>query len=109
MGLVLDPNPPPQPRAVRVARAHEGTSAVDNLVTLVEIKIRLQICPGLPDDLGINNAAWVALSGGIPVSSGTTPSNGEITLHALPDEILTLRVFDTDYNITLRGNFLPIN
>src|SRR4051812_29201781 len=97
----------PSPGA-NVARAHEGTSAISNLITLVEVKIRMQIAPGLPDDLGVNNAAWTANILGIQVASGTTSSNGEITLHMLPFEIVTLRIFDTDYNISLRGPFLPI-
>jgi peptidoglycan hydrolase-like protein with peptidoglycan-binding domain len=85
------------------------TDDTDNLITLISVKIRLQICGGLPDELGIARAQWVLLFEGTQIDSGTTTANGEIEIIMLPAEELTLRVFDTDYPIHLRDAYLAAN
>ena len=85
------------------------TDDIDNLITLISVKIRLQICGGLPDELGIAHAQWVLLFEGAQIDSGTTTANGEIEIIMLPAEELTLRVFNTDYPIHLRDAYLAAN
>lgn len=89
-----------------VARTSEGEDLTNTLsVTREVVKIRFQIAPGTDANLGIADAEYRILSGGTEITSGQTNAEGEIEvpLQPLLTGAVTVRIFETDYNLTLHA------
>jgi len=86
------------------ARTAEGEDLVNTLVVSREVlKIRFQIAPGTDANLGIADVDYKILSGGTEIKSGKTTADGEIEvpLQPLLTGAVVVKIFDTDYNLTL--------
>lgn len=89
-----------------VTRTSEGEDLVNTLTAIRDVvKIRFQIAPGTGAGLGIANADFRILSGGTEITSGQTNADGEVEvpLQPLLTGNVTVRIFDSDYNLTLHG------
>lgn len=87
-----------------VTRTSEGEDVLNTLViTRDVVKIRFQIAPGTGAGLGIADVDYKILSGGTEIVSGKTTADGEveIPLQPLLTGAVTVKIFDTDYNVTL--------
>lgn len=87
-----------------VARTSEGEDILNTLVVSRDIvKIRFQIAPGTDANLGIADVEYKLLSGGTEIGDGKTTTDGEveIPLQPLLTGAVTVKIFDTDYNVTL--------
>jgi hypothetical protein len=92
--------------AAPVGRTSEGEDLVNTLTTVLEVvKIRFQIAPGTGANLGIADAEYKLLSGSTEIASGTTTADGEIEvpLQPLLTGAVTVRIFESDFNLTLHG------
>ena len=94
-----------------VARTSEGET-IANTLTIVRdvVKIRFQIAPGTDAGLGIANAAFRILVGGSEITNGQTNADGEIEvpLQPLLTGAVTVRIFDSDYELTLHGGLQAV-
>ncbi len=89
-----------------VARTAEGEELVNTLVVSREVvKIRFQIAPGTDANLGIADVDYEVHSGGAVIKSDKTNADGEIEVPLQP--LLTgaaiVKIFDTDYSLTLHA------
>ncbi len=99
------PNPAP------VGRTSEGEDLANTLTTITDVvKIRFQIAPGTDAGLGIASADYRILVGGTEHSTGQTNADGEIEVPLQP--LLTgnvvVRIFDSDFNLTLHGGLQAV-
>ena len=89
-----------------VARTSEGEDLVNTLTTVREVvKIRFQIAPGTGAGLGIADADYKISAGGAEIATGKTNADGEVEvpLHPLLTGTVTVRIFESDFNLTLHG------
>lgn len=99
------PNPAP------VGRTSEGEDLANTLAAITDtVKIRFQIAPGTDAGLGIASADYRILVGGTEHSTGQTTADGEIEVPLQP--LLTgnvvVRIFDSDFNLTLHGGLQAV-
>ncbi len=89
-----------------ISRTLTGLLGVNTLVTAV-CKIRFQIAPGTAGGLGIGGAPFALSLAGAILVNGTVTADGEVTIPLLLalGGGLVLRVFDTDYPITIRDDY----
>lgn len=94
-----------------VTRTSEGQNLVNTLTAIRDVvKIRFQIAPGTDANLGIANAAYRILSGGTEIASGQTNADGEVEvpLQPLLTGAVTVRIFESDYNLTLHAGLRAV-
>lgn len=95
-----------------VGRASEGEDLANTLTVIREVvRIRFQIAPGTDAGLGIANADYRILVGGSEIASGQTNADGEIEvpLQPLLTGTVTVRIFESDYNLTLHRGLDAVN
>ena len=90
---------------VLVMRIAEGLAELNTLV-IAPAPLRFQIAPGTGPGLGIAGVPYTLSVAGTQVFAGTTDANGEVPILGLPAGPVTLRIFDTDYEITLHATGL---
>lgn len=93
------------------ARTSEGETLVNTLTTVLDtVKIRFQIAPGIDANLGIASADFRILVAGTEISSGQTNADGEVEvpLQPLLTGPVTVRIFESDFNITLHGGLQAV-
>ncbi len=79
-----------------------------NTLAFEEVKIRFQIAGGTDAALAIADVPWELKLAGLVVLSGRTTAEGDAHFFMLPNETLTLTIFNTDYNVTLHAGVAAV-
>jgi peptidoglycan hydrolase-like protein with peptidoglycan-binding domain len=82
-----------------------------NVLTLATIPLRFQIAPGAANRLGVANLDFTISVDGNELSSGTTDSNGELTVPLLALLVARpiLHILGTDYSLRLHPDLEAIS
>ena len=94
-----------------LTRTMQGLTLLNTLVVPTgEVRLRFQIAPGTDSGLGIAGAQFSLLFGGAQFASGQTDANGElgIPIQQLLSGTVVVRIFDTDYNVSLHRGLQSI-
>lgn len=92
-----------------VQRVLEGLTQF-NTIAMPIVRIRFQIAPGVGTGLGISGVPFQVQVGGVPVHTGTTDANGEVTV---PIPFISaggcvLRIFDSDFPLDFTAALDPV-
>ena len=87
---------------VFVARTAEGLTHL-NTLGVPTLPVRFQTAPGAGPSLGIPAAPFAITFNSLPIGAGDTNSDGEVPVPLFPLLMgtVTVRIFDTDYELTL--------